>query len=124
MSAENLGVSLRNRRGKKALFVTLLGYRTEGPLMFQLSDIQEAGSIQSLGRSSDIPACLGSRICPRTFAVVGRCLHGETFNTVVLKVAAPNLATLPSQRPDVQDYELEESDTKHTFPEGAEDFQT
>lgn len=48
-------------------------------------------------------------------------LHGETFNTVVLKAAAPNLATLPPQR---QDYELEESDTKNMFPEGTEDFQT
>lgn len=124
MSTEIFWVSLRNRKGKKTVFVTLLGYRTEGPLMFELSDIQKAGSIQSLGRNSAIPPCLGSMICSRTFAVVSRCLHGETFSTVVLKAAAPNLATLPSQRPEVQDYELEESDTKNMFPEGTEDFQT
>jgi len=41
------------------------------------------------------------------------CLHGETFNAAVLKVASSNLTTLLSQRPEVQGYELEESDTKH-----------
>lgn len=86
--------------------------------MFELSDIQ------SLGRSSAIPARLGRGIRSRTFAVVSRCLHGETFNTVVLTVAAPNLTTLPFQSPELQNYELEESDTKNIFPEGTEDFQT
>lgn len=89
--------------------------------MFELSDIPKAGSIQSCGRRSAVPACLGCRICSRTFAVVSWYLHVETFNTVVLRAAAPHLATLPSQR---QDYEVEESDTKNMFPEGIEDFQT
>lgn len=72
------------------LFI-LWGYRTEGFPIFELTDMQKAGSIQSLGKSSALLACLGRRICSRTFAVVSWCLRGDIFNTVMLKVVAPPL---------------------------------
>lgn len=56
--------------------------------------------------------------------MVSQWLHGESFNSIVLKAAAPNLATLLSQNCEIQDYELEESDTKHVFPEETKVFQT
>lgn len=99
---------------KKGIFFTLLGYRTEGPLMFGLSDIQKTGSILSLGRRC-IPPCLGVRICSRTFAVVG---------VYVPRPSNTNLATLPVRKHKVQGFELEESDTKNMFTEVTEDSNT
>lgn len=72
------------------LFI-LCGYRTKDFPIFELTDIQKTGSTQSLGKSSALLACLGRRICSRTFAVVSWCLHGDTFNTVIPKVVAPAL---------------------------------
>lgn len=72
------------------MFFILRGYRAEGSLMFEITDMQKADSIQSAGKSSALLACLGKGICSRTFAVVRQCLHGDTFTTVMVRaVAAP-----------------------------------